>query len=303
MSVGRRANIHRDRRRGIAPVGRTVRSAGGCWWANVFSGRVAKSAVARCAVAGIRDVAVDIIGAHPRDVVVPLRGAQSGREAKRSVRRRGGIYASRTVRSAAGCQWVDVPPDRSVRGSVARCAIAYRIRDVAIDIVGTLPRDAVVPLRGAPSGREAERRSVRCRGGIPASRTVRSAQGCPRADVPPGQKAKGSVARCAVARIRDVAVDVVGTHPRDVVVPRCDAPVGRKAEGSVRSRGGAETVCQEASWVRHRVQVIRIGRGAEIIVHSRQCRKRVEEDDIIVVCRRASGGVVLFVSLSSWCTK
>jgi hypothetical protein len=269
---------------------------------------VAKSAVARCAVAGIRDVAVDIIGAHPRDVVVPLRGAQSGREAKRSVRRRGGIYASRTVRSAAGCQWVDVPPDRRVRGSVARCAIAHRIRDVAIDIVGTLPRDAVVPLRGAPSGREAERRSVRRRGGIPASRTVRSAQGCPRADVPPGQKAKGSVARCAVARIRDVAVDVVGTHPRDVVVPRCDAPVGRKAEGSVRSRGGAETVCQEASWVRHRVQVVRIGRGAEIsvrrgidvggrngIVGGRQRRKRVEEGDIVVVVvRRASGGVVLF---------
>jgi hypothetical protein len=110
---------------------------------------VAKSAVARCAVAGIRDVAVDIIGAHPRDVVVPLRGAQSGREAKRSVRRRGGIYASRTVRSAAGCQWVDVPPDRRVRGSVARCAIAHRIRDVAIDIVGILSRDAVVPLQDA----------------------------------------------------------------------------------------------------------------------------------------------------------
>ena len=73
-SVGCRANIHRDRRRGIAPVGRTVRSAGGCWWADVFSGRVAKSAVARC-VARVRNVAAHIVGAHPCDVVVPQRCA------------------------------------------------------------------------------------------------------------------------------------------------------------------------------------------------------------------------------------
>jgi hypothetical protein len=70
---------------------------------------------------------------------------------------------------------------------------------------------------------------------------------------------------------------------------------------------GAGTVCQEAGRVRRRVQVVRIGRGAEIsvrrgidvggrdgIVHSWQRRKRVEEDDIIVVRHRASGGVVLF---------
>ncbi len=141
------------------------------------------------------------------------------------------------------------PPIKKVRGSVARCAVANRIRDVAIDVVGTLPRDVVIPLRGAPSGQESERRSVRRRGGIPASRTVRSARGWPRADVPPGQRAKGSVARCAVARIRDVAVDVVGTHPRDVVVPRRVASVGLKAEESIRSRGGAGTVRREAGRV------------------------------------------------------
>ena len=116
VSVGCRANIQRDRRRGIAPVGRTVRSAGGCWWADVFSGRVAKGAVTRCAVARIRDVAVDIVGAHLRDVVVPLRGAQSGREAKRSVRRRGGIPVSRTVCSARGCLRADVPPGQRANG-------------------------------------------------------------------------------------------------------------------------------------------------------------------------------------------
>ena len=82
---------------------------------------------------------------------------------------------------------------------------------------GPSPRDAVVPLRGAPSGQESKRRSVLRRGGIPVSRTVCSARGCLRADVPPGQRAKGLVARCAVARIRDVAVYVVGTHLRDVV--------------------------------------------------------------------------------------
>ena len=154
----------------------------------------------------------------------------------------------------------DAPLQSNVDGTVAKCAVAISIRDVAIDVVGTHPRDVVVHLQGAPSGREAKR-GVRCRGGILASQTVCYAQGCLRADVPPGQKDTGLVTRCAVARICNVAVDIVGPHIQDVVVPRRVALVDQKAKGSVRKRGGTGIVCQEASRVRRRCQIIPSAEG------------------------------------------
>ena len=75
-------------------------------------------------------------------------------------------------------------PLSKAKGSVARCAAGIRICDVAVDVVGTHSRGVVDPLRGAPSGREAER-SVRRRGGIPASQTIHSAWGCPCRRSPP----------------------------------------------------------------------------------------------------------------------
>ena len=125
--------------------------------------------VAQCAVAiSIRDVAIDVVGTSLRDVVVPLQGAPSGREAERGVCCRGGILADVPPVKWPMGQSSDAPSQSKVDGTVAQCAVAISIRDVAIDVVGTSLRDVVVPLQGAPSGREAER-GVCCRGGILAS--------------------------------------------------------------------------------------------------------------------------------------
>jgi microcompartment protein CcmK/EutM len=110
-------------------------------------GTVAQSAVA----ISIRDVAIDVVGTPLRDVSFPckeLRQAKRPREA-----------------SAVGVAFLLIS---KVDGTVAQCAVALSIRDVAIDVVGTPLRDVVVLLQGAPSGREAER-GIRCRGGILAS--------------------------------------------------------------------------------------------------------------------------------------
>ena len=153
LAAGRRANIHRDCRRGIAPVGQTVRSAGGCWWADVFSGRVAKSAVARCAVAGIRDVAVDIIGAHPRDVVVPpaqQTGAYSSRalDAQASTDRVR-VHAS-TFDSVALMQWHSGHPTGQVTPSPVSASMSRM--ENAVVVVGAPVRSA----RMASDGRTGE---------------------------------------------------------------------------------------------------------------------------------------------------
>ncbi len=84
------------------------------------------------------------------------------------------------------------------------------IRDVAIAVSGFHPETSST-LRGffpAEGPREASAVEVAF---LPAAK-VRYARGCPRADALPRSKDTGLVTRCAIARIRDVAVDIVEPH-------------------------------------------------------------------------------------------
>ena len=136
-------------------------------------------------------------------------------------------------REASAVGWHACQPNRSLRprmlppgqkdtGLITRCAVA-RIRDVSPTLLG--PQSKMSYEKRSPP-----------RGGILAHRTVRSVRGCPSVDVHPVKRptgwspdapsqsnVDGTVAQCAVAiSIRDVAIDVDGTHLRDVVVPlRC----------------------------------------------------------------------------------
>ena len=148
VSVSRRADIQRDRQRGIAPVNRANRSDRRRRWADPSLGRKTDGAVARRADADRSCVGGnDDVGAHPRDIVVPRR------------RRRGGIPNSRANRPAVGCQWADGPLGRKAKGADARCAVADRSCFGGIDDVGAHPQDIVVPRH-------------RRRGGIPMAKPI-----------------------------------------------------------------------------------------------------------------------------------
>ena len=93
---------------------------------------------------------VDIVGPSIQDVV------------RETLAARGGLFSPAEPFVPSGDACGSIHSQSNVNGTVAQCAVAISIRDVSIDVVGTHPRDVVVPLRGAPSSREAER-GVGCR--------------------------------------------------------------------------------------------------------------------------------------------
>ena len=73
----------------------------------------------------ICDVAVDIVGAHPRNVVVPLQGDPCKRPRETSLAK--GAFPLADC-SARGCLWADVSPWS--KGQEVGCAMRRRRHDL-----------------------------------------------------------------------------------------------------------------------------------------------------------------------------
>jgi hypothetical protein len=138
-----------------------------------------------------------------------------GRERRRLS---GGILASRTVRYARGCLRADVPPwskGHGVDHLMHRCQGPRRRRRHCWALY--------LRCRHSPaccSGRREKPREVSETRGTsisPVGWTGHSAWGCLWGDVSSGPRAESAVARCAVARNLDVAVDI--DLPREVFRP------------------------------------------------------------------------------------
>ena len=185
VSVGHRANIHRDRQRGIAPVGRTVRSAGGCVWDSASSGRGAEGAVARYAVAGIHDVAVGPTPETLSTLCEVLRLAERPREASVAE----GVFLPAKPFVPHGDACADIPPCQRPRGRSPDAPWSSGSAMSLSTLSGLTPEVLSTPC-------EVLRLAERPRGASVAEGAFPPAKpfippGDARADVPPPDKAKG----------------------------------------------------------------------------------------------------------------